>query len=243
MITTRTPVADVADYERTSVLRRDLEQLSDEAGAQLLRALGMKGHEVELRSASHKFGGHSLALTLLGSNLSDAYPRNIRCRKAVSECFAYGVRQGVLAQEVMTSYQTWLGEGLELSVLRLLGFFDRSADERAVEALLQPPVITGLTELLVGLTPAEWRAVLARLRRARLLTDEDPLQPRQLDAHPSCGNTSGSSCEASEPPPGRKATGGSTSITERCRPPSRQFSGDGAAVFWPAPEVAHEVKL
>ena len=84
----------------------------------------------------------------------------------------------------MTSYQTWLGEGLELSVLRLLGFFDRSADERAVEALLQPPVITGLTELLVGLTPAEWRAVLARLRRARLLTDEDPLQPRQLDAHP-----------------------------------------------------------
>ena len=184
VITTRTPVADVADYERTSVLRRDLEQLSDEAGAQLLRALGMKGHEVELRSASHKFGGHSLALTLLGSNLSDAYPRNIRCRKAVSECFAYGVRQGILAQEVMTSYQTWLGEGLELSVLRLLGFFDRSADERAVEALLQPPVITGLTELLVGLTPAEWRAVLARLRRARLLTDEDPLQPRQLDAHP-----------------------------------------------------------
>src|SRR5262249_36090926 len=33
VITTRTPVADIADYERTSALRRDLEQLSSDAGA------------------------------------------------------------------------------------------------------------------------------------------------------------------------------------------------------------------
>jgi serine/threonine protein kinase len=38
VITTRLPVADVADRERRSVLRYDLEQLSSEAGAQLLRA-------------------------------------------------------------------------------------------------------------------------------------------------------------------------------------------------------------
>jgi serine/threonine protein kinase len=51
VITTRMPVADIADHERTSALRRDLEQLSSDAGAKLLRALGVKGHEVELRSA------------------------------------------------------------------------------------------------------------------------------------------------------------------------------------------------
>ena len=45
VITTRTPVADIADHERTSALRRDLEQLSSDAGAKLLRALGVKGHE------------------------------------------------------------------------------------------------------------------------------------------------------------------------------------------------------
>jgi hypothetical protein len=84
----------------------------------------------------------------------------------------------------MTSYQTWLGEGLELSVLRFLGFFDRPADVRVVEALLKLPVIAGLIELLVDLDPAEWRAVLAQLRRARLPTEKDPLQPEQLDAHP-----------------------------------------------------------
>ena len=33
VITTRLPVADIADHERTSALRRDLEQLSSDAGA------------------------------------------------------------------------------------------------------------------------------------------------------------------------------------------------------------------
>jgi len=43
VITTRTPVADIADHEGTSALRRDLEQLSSDAGAKLLRALAVKG--------------------------------------------------------------------------------------------------------------------------------------------------------------------------------------------------------
>src|SRR6266699_209613 len=73
VITTRLPVADIADHEGTSALRRDLEQLSSDAGAKLLRTLGVKGDEAELRGASNEFSGHSLALTLLGSYLTDAY--------------------------------------------------------------------------------------------------------------------------------------------------------------------------
>jgi hypothetical protein len=69
-------------------------------------------------------------------------------------------------------------------VLRLLCFFDRPANEKALAALLKPPAIPGLTESLTGLNPSEWRMLLARLRRARLLAGEDPLQPGQLDAHP-----------------------------------------------------------
>ena len=64
IITTRTPVADIADHERTSALRRDLEHLSSDAGAKLLRALGVHGAESELRSASDEFSGHCLALVL-----------------------------------------------------------------------------------------------------------------------------------------------------------------------------------
>ena len=184
VITTRTPVTDIADYERTSAPRRDLEQLSSDAGARLLQALGVKGHETELRSASDEFSGHCLALTLLGSYLTDAYNGDIRFRKEVSVRLADDVRQGAHARKVMESYQTWFGEGPELSVLRMLGLFDRPAEEKALGVLLKQPVIIGLTESLTDMSPTEWRAVLARLRRARLLAGEDPHNPGQLDTHP-----------------------------------------------------------
>ncbi len=84
----------------------------------------------------------------------------------------------------MDSYQSWFGEGPELPLLLLLGLFDRPADEKAIDTLLKPPTIRGLTESLTGLNPSEWRTILARLRRARLLAPEDPHQPGQLDTHP-----------------------------------------------------------
>jgi tetratricopeptide (TPR) repeat protein len=84
----------------------------------------------------------------------------------------------------MESYQTWFGEGPELSVLRMLGLFDRPADEKALRAVLKSPAIPGLTESLTELSPTEWQTVLSKLRRARLLSAEDPQNPGQLDTHP-----------------------------------------------------------
>ena len=184
LITTRLPIADIADHERTSAPRHELEQLSGDAGAELLRALGVKGKQSELRCASDEFGGHCLALTLLGSYLADAYNGNIAFRKQLSERLAHDVRQGAHARKVMESYQHWFGEGPELSILRILGLFDRPTDEMAIAALLKPPPIRGLTEPLTCLSPIEWRTTLARLRRARLLASEDAHNRGYLDAHP-----------------------------------------------------------
>jgi hypothetical protein len=131
-----------------------LVHLSSDAGAHLLRALGVRGDQTELRRANDEFGGHCLALTLLGSYLADAYNGDIHCRKEVSEHLSHDARQGVHAQKVMESYQTWLGEGPELSVLRMLGLFDRPADQRALGALLKSPAIPDLTESLTDLNPA-----------------------------------------------------------------------------------------
>jgi hypothetical protein len=72
---------------------------SIDVGAELLRALGVNGDEAELRSASSEFGGHCLALTLLGSYLSDAYKGDIRRRSQVSGHLAQDVRQGVHARK------------------------------------------------------------------------------------------------------------------------------------------------
>ena len=184
VITTRMPVADIADHERSSALRRELEKLSSDAGARLLRALGVKGDEEDLRAASDEFNGHCLALTLLGSYLDEAYNGDILRRTEVSTHLAHDVRQGAHARKVMESYQTWFGEGPELSVLRVLGLFDRPADEPTIGALLKSPAIRDVTESLSDLSPTEWRSILARLRRARLLAGEDPQNPGYLDAHP-----------------------------------------------------------
>jgi hypothetical protein len=184
VITTRTPVSDIADHEHTSALRRDLEQLSSDAGAKLLRALGVKGYDAELQGASDEFSGHCLALTLLGSYLTDAYDGDIRRRREVSGHLVHDVRQGVQARKVMESYQTWLGVSPELAVLRMLGLFERPAEEKAFRALLKSPAIAGLTEPLTDLSPNEWRTILAKLRRARLLAAEDPHNRGSLDAHP-----------------------------------------------------------
>ena len=184
VVTTRLPVTDIADREGSSAQRLDLDQLSSDAGASLLRALGVKGHDDELRNASDEFSGHCLALSLLGSYLTDAYNGDIHFRKEVSERLAHDVRQGAHARKVMDSYQIWFGEGPELSVLRMLGLFDRPTDEKALAGLLNPPLIQGLTDSLTNLSQSEWRAILARLRRARLLTAEDSHHPGHLDMHP-----------------------------------------------------------
>jgi hypothetical protein len=184
VITTRMPIADIAEHERTSAPRRDLEHLSRNAGAKLLGALGVKGSQADLQGASDEFGGHCLALALLGSYLTDAYDGDIRCRAEVSDRLAHDVRQGFHARKVMESYQSWLGEGPELSVLRMLGLFDRPTDQKALGVLLEPPSIRGLTESLKGLNPTEWRTTLAKLRRTRLLAGEDPQNPGYLDTHP-----------------------------------------------------------
>jgi predicted ATPase len=184
VITTRLPVADIADHAHTSAPCRNLEQLSNKAGAQLLQALGVRGSQEELRTASDEFSGHCLALTLLGSYLTDAYNGDIRCRKEVSERLSSDVREGAHARKVMESYQSWFREGPELAVLRLLGLFDRPVDEEALRAVLKSPAIPNLTESLTSLSPSEWRTILARLRRARLLAGEDPHHSGQLDTHP-----------------------------------------------------------
>jgi tetratricopeptide (TPR) repeat protein len=184
IITTRSPVADLADGEGAAVLRRDLEHLGNQPGAELLRTLGVKGRAEELQNASDELGGHCLALTLLGSYLTDAYHGDIHCRRVVSARLVDDPRQGIHAQKVMESYQAWFGEGPELSVLLMLGLFDRPAEEKAFEALLKPPAIAGLTDSISDPSPAAWRTVLAKLRRAKLLAQGDPHHLGSLDTHP-----------------------------------------------------------
>jgi tetratricopeptide (TPR) repeat protein len=146
-----------------------------------LRSLGVKGDDEELEQAAIEYGGHALALTLLGSYLADVFDGNIRRHNEI-ESLEEDVRHGRHAARVMRAYEKWLGEGIELAILRLLGLFDRPAEAASIAALREPPAIPGLTEALQGLKEREWRQALAKLRRIKLLGD--PPADGALDAHP-----------------------------------------------------------
>jgi tetratricopeptide (TPR) repeat protein len=183
VISTRERVGDLVEFENGTVVQHELEHLSPQAGTQLLRAQQVKGDDDELEQAAKEYEGHALALTLLGSYLADVYGGDIRRRKEI-ESLEEDVRLGRHAERVMRAYEKWLGEGVELAVLRLLGLFDRPADIGSIMALREAPAIPGLTEPFQGLKGHQWQQALAKLRRIKLLGAASNSEPDTLDAHP-----------------------------------------------------------
>ncbi|NKB33107.1 MAG: TIR domain-containing protein [Pseudomonadales bacterium] len=183
LISTRLPVTDLEEFEGSTVSKVELEKLSPDAGAQILRAMDVHGPDKELEKAAKEFDGHSLALTLLGSYIADVFDGDISKRHQVGP-LETDVRHGGQARRVMESYEQWFGEGPEVELLNVLGLFDRPAAPAAINAIRKRPVIAGLTDNLDKLKQLQWRQLTARLRRARLLTSADPERPDYLDTHP-----------------------------------------------------------
>jgi tetratricopeptide (TPR) repeat protein len=141
------------------------------------------GTDAERRAASREFGGHALALHLLGTYLRDACGGDVRRRREVAVLDDWS-EPGGHAWRVMESYERWFGDGPEVAVLRLLGLFDRVANEAEVLALRAVPLIPTLNDALIGLSERQWVHTLRRLREAGLLARPDPTMPHTLDAHP-----------------------------------------------------------
>ncbi len=177
LICTRVAVADVAGV--AAAKKRELEHLSPEAGAALLEALGVGGVDAERRQAAAEYGGHALALTLLGTYLAAVHGGDPRKRDRIPKLEVVPDR-GEHARRVMQAYEKWLAGKPELAILRLLGLFDRPAETGAIASLRAEPPIAGLTDDLACLDEEKWAFALAPLRKLRLLVDEGGA----LDCHP-----------------------------------------------------------
>jgi tetratricopeptide (TPR) repeat protein len=187
VLTSRLAVKDIGRWKDSTAPVVDVYQLSDEAGAAILRDNGVWGTDKELHEASQDFGGHPLALGLLASYLKEKYFGDARRRDHV---------RGLLhdednprhdhARRVMESYEKeWLaGEPVERAIMHLIGLFDRPASGDCLGALRRQPAIPGLTEALIDAAEAGWQRAVSRLRDARLLAPVDPSAPEALDAHP-----------------------------------------------------------
>jgi tetratricopeptide (TPR) repeat protein len=176
-------VDDLKDFSGTSVENKHLEHLSDEAGMELLKYLGVKGTDDELKQAVRDFDGHALALMLLGTYLSIVYNGDVRKRDRIAK-LTKEKKYGGHARQVMESYEVWLKGQPELDILRIMGLFDRPAEGGAIEVLRAAPTIKGLTTKLMDLSLEGWQFALNNLRNTGLLAKEDPVMPDALDCHP-----------------------------------------------------------
>ncbi|GGW55476.1 trypsin-like peptidase domain-containing protein [Streptomyces xantholiticus] len=189
VITTRVPVMDLRPFEKPTVgtvTEWELDNLDEEAGAELLRSLvGGEWEFRKLQPVVRDVGCHALAVTLLGNYLRDVHQGNITCQFDL-ENLTVDEREGGHARRVMASYVRWL-QGhervAELAVLRVIGLFDRPAFPEAMGALLAEPAMDTLARLgRVG--SDEWNRCVGALRGMGLLNREIPAWPGALDAHP-----------------------------------------------------------
>ena len=187
VLTSRLAIADIARWKDISAPIVDVERLSDQAGAALLRDIGVWGTDKELHAAAREFGGHPLALALLATFLKETQLGDVRRRNQVHSFVddddnpLHGH-----ARRVMASYEDeWLkGQPILLAILSIVGLFDRPATPDCLDALRREPAIVGLTDEIVELTAVDWNRAITRLREVGLLAPMDHSAPNALDAHP-----------------------------------------------------------
>src|SRR5204862_2368062 len=110
VLTSRLPVKDIAKWKDSATPIVDVDRLSDEAGAALLRDNGVWGTDRELAAAASDFGGHPLALGLLASFLTETQTGDVRRRDHIRAFFADPDNpRHDHARRVMESYEKeWL---------------------------------------------------------------------------------------------------------------------------------------
>ncbi|MBI1981647.1 MAG: hypothetical protein HYS63_08890 [Methylocystis sp.] len=190
LVTTRYSIPNLKAYRDASAPEVDLKRLPKEAGAHLLKMLGVVGTQNEREALSEDAKGHALTLTLIGGYLRDAHGGDIRKRDLFNLAEADEEEQGGHAFRAMAAYVRWFeqdkGGRRSLGMLRLMGLFDRPADFGCLRALWRGPEIKGLTEPIVGLSEAHRNIAIKRLEDAKLLTVNRDAGGAlvSLDAHP-----------------------------------------------------------
>ncbi|QQZ29232.1 hypothetical protein HMY34_10880 [Thiothrix subterranea] len=195
LISSRQTVEELKGKPEKLVLAHDLEQLQEKDGVALLRAIGVKGTDVELTKAVKEVAGHALALNLLGNYVKKVLSGDIRQRDKIPGLMAER-NDGKHAEKMLAAYETHLKGTPALSVLYLLGLFDRPVSPGAIQCLKEAK-IPELTDQLGG--DADWCYAIDDLREQRLLNAPNPDYPDNLDCHPLIREYFGGQLQTQQP--------------------------------------------
>ncbi len=225
VLTSRQPLPELKDHG--SVVNWALEHLSTPAGVALLQQLGVRGREKHLKAAVEEVEGHALSVTLLGTYIATVEGGDIRRRdrfqlgKIIDTTDEFEAedqtdRLAKRTNKIMRGYVEQLQklEGVsagggqpELSLLSIVGLFDRPVEGAALATLIAEPHVPGLNDgfllnrenvrnflgmikevherpLTVEERSQRFRFAKERLRALRILAPASPLDPMQIDAHP-----------------------------------------------------------
>jgi tetratricopeptide (TPR) repeat protein len=165
LISSRLRIEDLQTFRNRTVKELHLSRLSPEAGVELLKSLGVHGSPAELEDAVQEYGGHAFSLRAVGNLLKKYCRGNVSDRKKLA-----GVASlKTLVSGLLRWYETCLGEGPELDVLRMISVFRGPAPGRALDALRTGPVIPGLTDHVTGPSDLDWNAAIDTLVELELV--------------------------------------------------------------------------
>jgi hypothetical protein len=184
VVTTRLRLPDLDNFRERGAHEWSLERLSMPASVALLASLGVHGAKADIEKIVTDVRGHALTLNLIGSYLRDAHQGDVR-RRDLFRLEEADEENGGHAFAVLAAYERFFEAGgatgqRQLSILRLLGLFDRPASPDVLAALRQPPAIPELTESLIELSDGRWNATLSYLVKSGLIENQNG----PVDAHP-----------------------------------------------------------
>ncbi len=183
IITSRLSITEFASFNDGRTQSMHLERLSTSQGVQLLSAMGIHGDEKELCSAVEVYSGHPLCLSLLAGYLSVVHDSNVSHFKDLNSLLDIQ-SFNTHANNIVQAYLRWFDNSLEISLLNLLGLFDRGIALGDVQALAASEAVLGLTEELADLSQSEWSYAIKKLVDAKLIFTSKRDGSTMLDCHP-----------------------------------------------------------
>jgi tetratricopeptide (TPR) repeat protein len=183
VITTHYEINSIESISGNTIKKINLENLSNDAGIQILKQTGVKGSENELGNACKEYQGHAFALNLLGNFLATVHNGEIQ-KKDLIPPLTKGEDKNDPVKRIMIFYENLLKNTPELSILYLMGLFNRAAPKRAIDILREKPSIQDLTDALKNISKDNWRDAVKHLRDLKLLTGKDPDRSEILDCNP-----------------------------------------------------------
>jgi hypothetical protein len=215
VITTRLRIPELNPRTEPAVIRRELHQLTVDAGVTLLKTLGVKAGDEQFRAMVELLRGHALSLNLLATYCNTVtghlLPSEQEIRQALldpdlgEQTYVMMRRYEILLEERAREVERPADDtaaGRQLALMYIVGLFDRPAEKAALDVLFAHP-IEGLTDALEDLGPRQWAFAVKALREQKLLLPES--KPGEIDAHPLIREYFGRRLKETRPEPYRVA--------------------------------------